>query len=495
MKLNFDMYRPDPKWGVDDQEWECWMLEFIIYNPNYAYEYNSYLVSKVKSEILKNIVPPEEISKRRSERKAGRWRRVSGLDPDDRRPQYLTSLATFGDLFFGTTSGYHREFVPEKGKKFAMQGSFIILWDCDRDLDQQSHPKCQYVQHQLFYNSLVTVYALVEEAANRGDTVTLLTLPQAVDDMMPAHAKIEARRAPIFPADYVNADGNWNFHYDDMFSQLKNWGRETIYPPSDGLLPSSWKRHTIQLEKQGHLSPGTGEVSKYYYWMNSKDYDTMKEDLLKFVFNGHGVATELGVGMVYLQRQLNALDKSKRGTIVIITALPTMGWFWPGYHYYRALSKHFDMYIFDISYNYWYMTFLKEPNFMLNGKPMFGYVNLNTLFTLSPVNVKGFVNLNISAYSNVLTITLNTGQDKIKQYQLLTLSTVSELMTEIQKDFPELVLDRYTIQNYPTELIRDYSMNLPVKDGKLALLGPDGPNMTYKILKVIGGGVDGVSVT
>ena len=92
MTLNFDMYRPDAKWGVDDQEFECWMLEFIIFNPNYAYEYNSYLISKVKSEILKNIVPPTEISKRRSERKAGRWRRVSGLDPDDRRPQYMTSL-------------------------------------------------------------------------------------------------------------------------------------------------------------------------------------------------------------------------------------------------------------------------------------------------------------------------------------------------------------------------------------------------------------------
>src|SRR4030067_2473714 len=127
-------FRPAPKWGVTDEQYDCWILNMLQQWPAYTYEYNSYIFSKVKADVLMNIVPPEEVTKRRSERKEGVWARKRGLDPDDRRPDYFRSLSTYGELFFGSSQGFHREFKPKKGRKFSLRGDFVIMLSAGEEM-------------------------------------------------------------------------------------------------------------------------------------------------------------------------------------------------------------------------------------------------------------------------------------------------------------------------------------------------------------------------
>jgi len=493
-------YRPAPKWGVTDDEYDCWMLGMLSRWPAYRYEYNMYVVSRIKTEILKSLVPPEVVSKRRSERKAGKWARKVGLDPDDRRPDYLRSLTTFGDLFYGSTHGYSRIFKPERGRRYALSGSFVILWDAEYDMRGGIHPKCREVDRQFFYNALAATYVLVEEAEQRGDAVTLMVCPQGIDRLFPKHNRPQFRKAPVIPVDFQMSDQTRVISTDDIFEWVPNlYGEPNPRVSPDGRLPRNWLSDANnQIRKDTDRAPGM--LSKYYYWVNSYNYNDIKEEILDFVWGPEDMrrrrlmhSAPLFIVPV-LHKVTAKTDWDKRGTLIYITALANLGWFLPAFHYFREVHKKYECYIIDVGNTDWTMLFKNEPILLDRGVPIFNYINVNTLFkiSVSRPGLIGFRNLDIVMSKTRLTISFNGRQ---RDFPFTNFSTAEKLERGIKSAFPTLDVERLTMGDYKMTDANTMASSLRVANGVITLTGYDIPNMTYKIMKSIGGMIDGISVT
>lgn len=500
------IYRPDKKWGVTDREWECWMVEMLVHYPAYQYEYNSYIISKVKTDVLAAIVPPEEISKSRTHRKAGSWVRKVGLDPDDRRPDYSKSLSTYGDLFFGSVFGYHREFEPVKGRRLGMAGSFIILWDLDTAIRGGKHPRCPKAQMQKFYNSLACVYALVEEAERRGDSVTFVVTPGDVENNVPWHTKPQHRRAPkgkmkfIYPsAKPYSKTGQAPFtDFSDAFNELMGLPVPSLSsPPDDGLLSDDFKNYMwAGVAKEAHKLGSTheGELSKYYWWMNSIDYDDIKDEILNFMWYGHSIPTYLGIVYPLIQRLLQYYG-DRKGTLVMVSPLTQMQHFFFGADYFKEMARQFNMYIIDVGNQDWTMMFKKEPLLLDDtGNPCFTYISLNTIFkiSLTPSALIGYKRLEIDNDKTRLSVDFN---GVVREFNYDQYPTAAALERGLQMTFPTLNVERLTSGSYKMEEADASYRYLKTPDGVITLTGTDLENLTYKILKVIGGTIDGVLVT
>ena len=171
---------------IDPDEWECWMHEYgrSVTNAD-VYEYNRWWVSKVKSDILASLVRPEEETKRR--RRLGRWRTKGGLSMSDRRPDLIKSITDYGGLFFETPFGSHRKFVKEKGRKSAGVGHTVIAWHTGRESWKEGKIRCKggrSYDGAAFYHALATVFAIVEDAERRGDRATLVVAPRELEANM-----------------------------------------------------------------------------------------------------------------------------------------------------------------------------------------------------------------------------------------------------------------------------------------------------------------------
>lgn len=498
-------YRPDKKWGVTDEEWECWMVEMLVHYPAYQYEYNQFIISKIKSDCLASIVPPEEISKSKAHRKAGSWVRKSGINPDDRRPDYTKSLTTYGDLFFGSPFGYHKEFDTKKGRRWGMHGSFTILWDLDVYCNKGKHPRCPRAGNQFFYNGLAVCYALVEEAERRGDYVTFTLTPGDAERNMPWHSEERYRRAPsgkikvAWPSTEDPKTGKPAVtDFTDAFRQLMGVGIPGIVdPPEDGYLSKKWWKDMFTgLGRDGADLGGIhqGELSKYYWWMNTQDYDDIKEELLNFAWHGHSIPTYIGIVLPLIQRLLGNYG-DKKGTLVIVTPMTQVPYFLFGVDYFESMSRQYNMYIFDIGEKDWTMMFRMEPHLRDRaGNPYFNYISINTLFkiSLSPAGLIGYTGLRMTNQKGGLTIELN---GITRRFPYKDFPTAAALERAITSTFPTLTVERTTAGHYKMRESDAVSRELSTPDGVLIIKGYDLENLTYKILKVIGGMIDGVLVT
>jgi hypothetical protein len=578
------------KWGVTDAEWECTILR-MFRDDTYVREYNGFVVQSVKANVLGAIVPPVILSTRKARAK-GRWVQKPGISLTDDRPNYFRSLATYGDLFFETPLGHHKEFKPVKGRGAGYAGQFIILWECDSYLSHGKHPRCADVSAHMFFNSLATAYALIEEAQSRGDHVTLLVAPGEVDTMTYAHSKPANRRAPKVPVTYVAPsdkvqrkiewssnmnrfvgntfeisavagkvyelnipgitdyswadpwlepigggqqhakaprfkvgdtvrvkagahrdfidDSDYTYKLDDVFSDgfimpgIWTWPHE--YAP-EGQFTEEWLRiraeafHHITLKKN-YSHPN---LSKYYFWRDSTDYDEILNELLELYWAGHSefAWTMIPIAAVEaIMKGVPTLDK--RGSFILLTAFQNMEWFWPAYQYLRRLSKKYDVYIMDVGEHDWSLVFRREDTFKLNGKPYIKYMNISNLvnITISQFGMSTFSELDVNvervAQGNVVletktTINLNDG-DRIKTYSSNDYPTIADLVKAIQTDFKELHVERLTVAKYKTKELVEVHRNFSFADGIAVLTGYDVENFTYKLLKVMGGKINGVSV-
>lgn len=489
------IYKPAKKWGVTDKEWDCWLLELLSRWSAYHYEYNSYVISKIKSDVLASLVPPEEVSKRRTERKAGRWVRKVGVDPDDKRPDYFRSLSTFGDLFFGSTHGYHRVFKPEKGRRFALSGSFIILWDCEMDMAEGTHPECTSVRSQFFYNSMAATYTLVEEAERRGDAISLLVCPQAIDKLVPKHNKPQYRKSPVIPVTFELSDGSGEQSTHDVFTMVPNLSG--IYNPAvspDGRLPHNWIENANDAIRR-QADPTDGMLSKYYYWVNSYRHDEIKEAILNFVWHKHFMHSAPLFIIPVLQKITARMELDKRGVLVYITALKNLCWFLPAHHYFKEMHKRFDCYIIDVGNEDWTMLFKCEPILLDNKVPIFNYININSLFkiSLSQSGLIGFRELEIRVRKGEAIYIDFNGVSR--EFKFVDYPTAAHIERGIKRTFPTLEVERLTMPTYKMEQADNISRGFRVPDGVITITGYDVPNITYKVMKVIGGMIDGVAVT
>jgi hypothetical protein len=181
-----------------------------------------------------------------------------------------------------------------------------------------------------------------------------------------------------------------------------------------------------------------------------------------------------------------------------------MEWFWPAYQYLRRLSKKYDVYIMDVGEHDWSLVFRREDTFKLNGKPYIKYMNISNLvnITISQFGMSTFSELDVNvervAQGNVVletktTINLNDG-DRIKTYSSNDYPTIADLVKAIQTDFKELHVERLTVAKYKTKELVEVHRNFSFADGIAVLTGYDVENFTYKLLKVMGGKINGVSV-
>lgn len=489
-------------------------------------EYNDFIVGRVKSKVLADIVPPVEVTKRRAERAAGRWVNKSGISIGDRRPNYFRSLANYGDIFFETTMGSHREFKPIKGKRFGKIGSFVIVWDVDRSMSHGVHPTCPNVRYMYFYNSLAAVYALVEEAQYRGDKVTFLAMPQVIDDAIPGHGDIANRRAPVIPSDYqqpfpteIEIAPNGEYKLSNRPARVKRlcndvfvdreemWGGHHTprVPPSDGLLTQQFKLESVYKTVSGAMhSHDAGNLSRWYFWLNSTDYEGILNELLDFKFKPHGYASIFMEAIVPIAQLLRKMALRQKGPMIFITALPHWEWFYPAYHYFALYTKFFYMVIVDVGDHNWSQVFKREPTLQVKGKPIFTYIHINSLATIE-VSSRGFntfQSLDVTVekdFGPPLTTTVTVSLDDAggpitKSYTSEDYTTVENLANAINRDFPQLTVKRLTTASYPTKNINEDTFTLGFPNGVLHLSGEDLPNLTYKILKAIGGSMGGIKV-
>ncbi|VVB53409.1 Uncharacterised protein [uncultured archaeon] len=541
---NFEIYRPGSKWSISDQEWECMMLKLITMWDSYVYEYNSYIVSKVKASVLKNMIPPVHLSRSSPVKTEGRWAQKDGLDPDDRRPNFVRSLTTYGDLFFGTPMGKHREFREGRGRKFSKAGSFVIFWDLDRDMDGGMHPRCK-ISKQYFYNSLAAVYALTEEAKERGDLLTFITMPGSIDGIVPAHDTPEMRKAPVMPMllstpplDRVMQikvkkalqrlplkHGRRGPSYRKAFKDLNNVGPNLVktfdesrdifeYGPNyygsvdpmatDGLIEDEWKADILaRLINPISESERFGRISKYYWWINTDRYDEILDEILHFKWEYHDSATSFWACVSTLRKLLLEIKPARRGVLILVTSLAHMCFFWPGYHYYADIARDYDMYIVDVGDVNWSQVFRREPTLQTMNGPMFNYVHVNTLvdITVSPQGFRKFENLSIIVSKKFdpkseveVHINLNDGA-KTASYHSDNYPTISELQAAVSRDFPELAVSRDTSPSYKVSDMTAGDHVITYPDGIICLSGYDLENLTYKMMKMIGGHMNGVTVT
>jgi hypothetical protein len=519
----WSQFKPDPKWGVDDDDYDCMMLQLAWHWDAYTRTYNQYIVDRVKSNVLKAILPPEKLSKRKSTKRLGAWTNRSGISPDDKRPAYLRSITTYGDIFFDMPGfGYHREFVNKPGKKYSKTSSFVIWWECAEWMEKGAHPKCREVTHQHFYNSLACVYAVVEEARRRGDEVTFITTPGEIDNFIPAHAESSARRAPKLPAAwipppyYVMSDaqgskriGKWqsygSLRETDDYTQekLATFGSawQKVYPHPDGLINVGDKDRTMgNVQHPGGRYTGAHEISAYYFWQSTTDYDDILNELLNFHYpkhNANNTVTGAGRSFYAFDKIFDQLPRVRKGTFLFVGALDNMMVFWFQYMRWRRLSNEFEFYYIDLGELDWTNTFLREPDFLDNGKPYIHYINISTVFQIG-VSALGYntfktLHVDVSTYPTEVTVDFNDGQNR-QTFKASDYPTIDRLEEAIQRAFPELVVGRITVPQWPTKDLHSNNSELLYPDGVITLQGDDVENFTYKLLRTMGGSVDGVRV-
>jgi hypothetical protein len=283
-------------------------------------------------------------------------------------------------------------------------------------------------------------------------------------------------------------------HTDDIFNSVPNLkGVRNPRVSFDGLLPRSWLEEAndaIRID----VNPTKGMLSKYYYWVNSFNYNEIKEEILDFIWTPHNMhSAPLFIAPV-LHKLMARTDWDKRGTFVYITALQYLCWFLPSFHYFREVHKKYDCYIIDVGSTDWTMLFKKEPILLDRGVPIFNYINVNTLFKIgvSRAGLTGFRNLDIVMSKTRLTINFN-GVDR--EFPFTDFPTAEKLERGIKRVFPLLEVERLTLGDYKMTDADTKTDSLRVPDGVITLTGYDVPNMTYKIMKVIGGMIDGIAVT
>ena len=174
----------------------------------------------------------------------------------------------------------------------------------------------------------------------------------------------------------------------------------------------------------------------------------------------------------------------------------------------------------DIGEHDWTLTFRRERDFRLaNGKPYINYVNSSNIvqFTVSQLGTATFQDLDVETESTVTSSGVRSGvkirimfnDTKEKTYDSDTYPTIGQLVVAMQKDFPELRVERMTVPGYPTRNIQNRKdmpgaaigekapsnlTHISFPDGILTLSGYDVENFTYKLLKLMGGMVNGISV-
>ena len=531
---DFSKYKPDPVWGVTDDEWECAILRRLR-NDVYTRELNMYTVQKVKANVLDSIVPPVLLSTRKGRRK-GKWRQKPGISLTDERPNYIRSLATYGDLFFETTMGKHKEWKDDPGRGKGMAGQFVILWECDVFLYRGQHQKCSEIYGMQYYNSLATAYALIEEAKTRGDHVTFLVEPGTIDDLVPWHKA--ARRAPKIPIHYVSPP-RWEIRNDPSMAEpvrsqtseasIRDACRERmhisgwmVYPQDVAPTGKFTSRFRKDIEDNifNTLKTDTGSVkepilSGYYYWKDSTEYDEMLNELLDFYFPSNEPGLDYGpmrtmawpmFGIAALEEMMRSVPTyDKRGTFIFLTGVQNMDWTYGSFNYLRRLSKKFDIYVMDVGEHDWSNVFQREPDFKKDGRPYMNYINVSNLvkITVSQHGSSTFSDLQLIVQRHgtggvnertEVTVDYNSSA-KFRTYSSVNYPTIAQLVTAIQRDFMELDVKRLTVPGFKTVELTEKTIKMSWADGCVMLSGYDVENFTYKLLKAIGAKVNGIAVT
>jgi hypothetical protein len=546
-------YKPDAKWGLTDDEFDCAMYRFLR-QQIYVRTLNAYVVQRVKARVLEAIIPPVITSKRRGRK--GRWIHKPGLSMTNSRPDYFRSLANYGDLFFETAMGSHKEFEDEKGRGIGMAGQFVIFWECDMVMKRGKHPKCGNVDSMQFFNSLATAYALIEEAHSRGDHVTFMMEPGSHDATVPKYMSDAERRAPVIGMKFQLPPGRemsraWarekeneagystdkmtqkrvnvtrgEMEVEDIFrTEMTIGGGVWTYPGEHapmGPLLNSWTRNRTALavlKSETHRPDEppdnyTALLSGHFFWRDSEEYDEMLDELLNIWYpndsDGRGGANRLDwawplYGIAAVENIMRSVPThDKRGTFIFLTGVQNMDWTWQAFNYLRALHRKFDIYVMDVGEHDWQQTFLREPTFLLKGAPYIKYINISHLvrITVSQLGFNNFSTLHITVMRDHLTATSHNtiveiwynGSFKRRRYSSVDFPTVASLVKAIQTDYPELKVERVTVPRYPTVELTEKDVSMNFADGALILSGYDVENFTYKLLKAIGGKVNGVAV-
>ena len=165
-------YKPDQR---SDDEWKAIMYHTLSAGASGASTHSAPLDLTTRMnrlfyetftvDILEYLVA--ELYKKPRGGRAKEYGKV-GLSVDDKKPDYSRSIETYGNLFFETKYGYHKEKAKHvRGKPFqGTSGDVVLVATIDRDMS--------YLRQRIVY---AMTYAFLQDAAQRKDKITLFLSP------------------------------------------------------------------------------------------------------------------------------------------------------------------------------------------------------------------------------------------------------------------------------------------------------------------------------
>lgn len=386
---------------INDWMWDAMVLQVGAHlqsdDPKSVRLFNEFMRKKVDAEMLTKFVRPTMPSRRL--RRLGRYRRKRGIEPTDKKPLVTASLAIFGNLFWGTKHGYHREFVKEKGRKKGVMGVMSIIWvNTLRDMTHQY----EYFNFEFeeYYRIFTTVINLIEKNGEQGNMLNMYVTPSEWEQNNCYTGPVENRvYVPLgFDGEIIAKlkDGispfgeYWNMSTettnrriaDILTAPQKQISAEEVrasYITNSPVCPE----HNREIENKklrgrcpdgrGHVPPmvrRTGDANVGFHLKAERDDDP--GGLIGKLMRTHPIAvmdrSKEPMAVAVLTELEKRRSHEKRGTTIFMTSMESIIKFLDAWPYLKMLDEWSDIIVIDLGNRDWNMLFRYEPDLLRKPK-------------------------------------------------------------------------------------------------------------------------------